>query len=133
MSRVEWKPEYSVGNAAIDADHKMLFDLVNRLSSADVTDGFLSEIIAELEDYAAGHFEREEAVMRAADYPDLEEHIKGHRNFVEWLESVKITYRRAAESPFQIGDSVNAFLQGWLVNHILKEDMLYKPHIAKAR
>ncbi|MCB9957489.1 MAG: hemerythrin family protein [Rhodospirillaceae bacterium] len=132
MAKLQWKSEYSVGNAAIDADHQGLFALVRELEDADMTDGFLDTIIWRLEEYAAGHFAREEAMMRKGGYPDLEEHMAGHRAFVEWLDTVKITYRRAAESPFEIGDMVNAFLERWLVEHILEEDMDYRDYIVKS-
>lgn len=131
MSRFEWKPEYSVGNKAIDADHQSLFALIRELEATDISDGYLDHILWRLEQYAAGHFAREEALMRAGGYPDLDEHTAQHRAFVEWLDTVKATYRRAAESPFQIGDIVNKFLENWLIHHILEEDMQYRDHIAK--
>ena len=129
MKRFEWKPEYSVGNDAIDADHKGLFVLVQELENADMTGGFIDNILQRLEDYAAGHFAREEELMQKVGYPGFDEHVKEHRAFVEWLGTVQKTYRRAAESPFLIGDMVNAFLENWLVEHILEEDMRYRDHI----
>ena len=129
MGRFEWRPEYSVGNEAIDEDHRGLFALVRELESADMTDGLLDDILSRLEAYAAGHFAREEALMSEVGYPGLAEHVTEHRAFVEWLESVRRTYRRAAESPFQVGDLVNAFLERWLVEHIMEEDMRYRNHI----
>ncbi|CCQ74528.1 bacteriohemerythrin [Magnetospira sp. QH-2] len=130
MKKLVWKPEYSVGHPGIDADHQGLFALVQELHEADMTDGLLSNILRRLEDYAEGHFAREEEMMRQGGYPDLEEHKTLHRNFEEWLNTVKKTYRRAAESPFQVGDSVNAFLENWLVAHIMEEDMLYRDYIS---
>lgn len=126
MSDFNWTAEYSVGNQAIDADHQELFSLINALETASMTDGFLSDILGKLEHYAKGHFAREEALMRRIEFPGYEEHVVEHRNFVEWLKTVKATYNRAAESPFQIGDLVNHFLRHWLVNHIIKEDMKYR-------
>lgn len=126
MSDFNWTAEYSVGNQAIDADHKELFALIDALETASMTDGFLSDILGKLEHYAKGHFAREEALMRRIEFPGYDEHVVEHRNFVEWLKTVKATYNRAAESPFQIGDLVNHFLRHWLVNHIIKEDMKYR-------
>ncbi len=131
MSFFEWNDKYSVGDAAIDADHKGLFDLIRELENANLTDGYLAEIIGRLEDYAAEHFAREEMLMKSMNYPDFDEHVKKHRAFVEWLETVKTTYRRAAESPFQIGDMVNHFLESWLTNHIMKDDMKYRDFMSE--
>lgn len=99
MSEIAWKQEYSVGNEAIDADHQGLFDLVRELAEADITDGLLNSILVRLENYAAGHFSREEALMEKMGYPGFEEHKKQHQAFVEWLRTVKKTYNRAAEAP----------------------------------
>lgn len=133
MKRIEWKPEYSVGNDAIDADHQGLFALVQELANADITGGFLDGILVRLEAYTEGHFEREEALMQKIGYPGFEEHVQAHRAFVEWLAAVQKTYRRAAESPFLIGDMVNDFLESWLVEHILEEDMRYRDFIRKQK
>lgn len=133
MTRFEWKSEYSVGNAPIDADHQGLFALVHQLEAADMTDGFLDDILWQLEQYAEGHFAREEAYMREIDFPGIEEHIAGHHTFIEWLDTVKTTYRRAAESPFLIGDLVNKFLEGWLIKHILEDDMMYCDYVKKSK
>ncbi|MGB0696520.1 MAG: bacteriohemerythrin [Rhodospirillaceae bacterium] len=124
-----WIEAYRVGHPVVDADHQGLFALINELDQADITDGLLGEILNRLEDYAKNHFAREEELMRQGGYPDLEEHMKGHRNFEEWVHTVKATYRRAAESPFQISDLVNGFLQDWLVHHILEEDMAYRDFV----
>ena len=34
MAPIEWKPQYSVGNPAVDAEHQELIDLVNRTAAA---------------------------------------------------------------------------------------------------
>ena len=126
MSGFEWNQDYSVGNRAIDADHQELFALINALETASMSDGFLSDILGKLEHYAKDHFAREEALMRRIEFPGYQAHVAEHRAFVEWLKTVRATYNRAAESPFQIGDLVNHFLRDWLVNHIIKEDMKYR-------
>ena len=126
MSEFNWTAEYSVGNQAIDADHRELFALIDTLGSANMSDGFLSEILGKLEHYAKQHFAREEALMRRIEFPGYERHVSEHRAFVEWLQTVKATYNRAAESPFEFGDLVNRFLRDWLANHIIREDMKYR-------
>ena len=131
MSTFEWNEKLSVGDAAIDDDHKGLFDLIRELETANLTDGYLTDIISRLEDYAEGHFAREEALMKKMDFPDFDAHVVKHRAFTEWLDTVKTTYRRSAESPFQIGDMVNQFLRNWLVQHIMKEDMKYRDFMSE--
>ena len=129
MTKLEWKPEYSVGNEAIDNDHKALFALVKELDTAGPGSTSLGDIFGRLDDYVQFHFAREEALMERGGYPDLEAHKKEHQEFIDWLEVVKLTYQRASESRFMIGDSVNRFLQDWLIEHIMEEDMKYRDFI----
>lgn len=70
MSKIEWKPEYSVGNAAIDDDHKALFSLVEELSTAGPSGASMEDILSRLDDYVGYHFAREEDFMARGEYPD---------------------------------------------------------------
>lgn len=129
MSKYEWNEKLSVGNHEIDDDHKGLFSLVSELESADKTRSLMADIIGRLEAYAAEHFSREEDLMKSVGFPGCDDHIKEHESFVEWIKSVKKTYRRAAESPFLLSDLVNDYLKKWLVEHIMTEDMKYRDFI----
>ncbi|MGC2857455.1 bacteriohemerythrin [Novispirillum sp. DQ9] len=126
MSRIEWTPDLAVGRDDIDADHRALFALFHRLETADLSDGLVAEIIGRLEDYARHHFAREEEMLRQVNYPDYDEHVKGHRLFIEWLDAVKRSYTRTVETPFEIGETVNHFLGEWLLHHVREEDMRYR-------
>ena len=130
MAEVRWTEALSVGHAAIDKDHQGLFALIEELEGAGHGGDLIGEIIGRLETYAAEHFAREEDYMRRAGYPGIEVHIRAHEAFVEWVDTVKATYRRAAESPYSLGDLVNDFLRRWLIEHIMTEDMRYRDYIA---
>lgn len=133
MAEMRWNEALSVGHAGIDKDHQGLFALIEELEGAGSGGDLIGEIISRLEAYAAEHFAREEDYMRRAGYPGLQEHIRAHEAFVEWVDTVKATYRRAAESPFSLGDIVNDFLRRWLVDHIMTEDMKYRDYIAEKK
>lgn len=130
MARFNWKPEYSVGNAKIDEEHKKLFALVQEFENADSNDGLVSGLLGRLESYVEIHFAHEEQMMKEANYPEFDAHVKEHKIFVEWLKTVQKTYQRAAESPFEVGEMVNSFLENWLVKHILEQDMKYRSYLA---
>lgn len=129
MSEFKWTNALSVGDEEIDHDHQELFALVDELADADLSDSFLLGLIGRLEKYTEYHFAREEEYMKKHDFPDLEDHLEKHHMFVEWLKTVEMTYRRAAESPFQIGDLVNDYLGNWLTEHIMVEDMKYRDFV----
>lgn len=126
MARFEWKPEYAVGVPAIDDHHRELFELVDGIEHADPDGRALPALIARLDRDMAKHFAEEEAHMSAIGYPDLERHAGEHRVFLEWLDTVRKTYRRSGEAPFELAVSVNRYLEKWFVNHILHSDMAYR-------
>ena len=64
--------------------------------------------------------------MKAADYPDLEEHMREHKAFIQWLATVERTYNLAPDAHFHIAETVNEYLKEWLTHHILLVDMQYK-------
>lgn len=129
MTQFKWTNALSVGDAEIDHDHQELFCLVKDLADADLSDGFLLGIIGRLEKYTEYHFGREEELMKQYDFPRIDDHMEKHKMFVEWLQTVEMTYRRSPESPFLISDLVNDFLGNWLVEHIMNEDMQYRDFI----
>lgn len=129
MSVIKWTDGLNVGDVEIDKARKELCALVQELEDVDLSDTFILGIIRRLEKYAEIYLTREEKLMEEFGFPHLEEHIAQHRLFVEWLETVEKTYQRAAESPFQISSIVNDFLENWLVEHIIKEDLKYRDFI----
>ncbi len=128
----KWSDVMSVGVGAIDADHRRLFGLFNHLRSMENTDKDASKIItkmlADLYEYTDYHFKREETLMEACGYPDLEDHRKKHRMLMEKVMDF------ADDLPSAPGASqvrnIADFLDDWLVNHIMKEDKDYESRMA---
>ncbi len=80
----EWTDEVSIGVDAIDTDHQILFSMLKRSRALSEKGGdprIFGSILADLADlheYSIPHFEREEALMEACGYPDLESHKQVH-------------------------------------------------------
>jgi hemerythrin len=126
MVLMEWKDSYSVGVDALDADHMRLIAIINKVDEADRAGKSVQWALEELRNYAELHFKAEEARMKAASYPDVEEHMREHKAFVEWLVTVERTYNLTPEAHFHIAETVNEYLRDWLTHHILLIDMQYK-------
>ena len=126
MALMEWQDSFSVGVTKLDDDHKRLIDLINRIDEAEKSGKSVQWALEELRNYAQYHFKAEEERMKAAGYPEIEEHMREHRAFVEWLTTVERTYNLAPDAHFHIAETVNEYLRDWLTHHILLIDMQYK-------
>ena len=91
MSLIEWKPEFSVGNAAVDHEHRELIGLINQVHAGIRADAGHDSLVAGLgEIYAqiAAHFALEEKIMRDAGYADLGPHKRDHEALLDQLADI---------------------------------------------
>lgn len=127
MARIEWQQGYATGIESIDTQHRQIIELINRL---DVSVGRqdraeVGEIIKGLHEYIHTHFIYEEHLLEQSGYKFTESHIRGHRRFVERLESLT----RRFEAGAYVSRELLNFLHRWLVNHIVNEDQNYVPSV----
>ena len=101
----------------------MLIDIFNVLNHA-VTEGeppeYLAAVLEELVNCAIWHFSHEERLMLKHEYEGLEEHKAIHR---ELTKSVKELQKRILQADKSLSDDDIDFLERWLTEHILTEDM----------
>lgn len=128
----EIKPEYLTGIASIDKEHTRLFELADetyQILHNDLSQDKTSEIVrlvSELIDYTRVHFANEEAYQKSIHYPYLAEHAAQHRQFEDSLISIDIdSIENELEQQNELVENILEFLVNWLINHILKVDMLY--------
>jgi len=132
MAFFEWKDSYSVGVASLDARHKELIKIINRLNEIEARGGDLAGVLNRLDWYVRHHFAFEESLMRGAGYAGLKAHIAEHRTFERWLRSGRFAMRAGGGEARDIGKIINDYLKDWLKNHILVVDMDYKTVLAAA-
>jgi hemerythrin-like metal-binding protein len=125
-----WTERWSVGVPEMDKDHRILINLINQLThafSAPESNWVVGSVLNSLWDYVAYHFNREEALLRAANFPGAAEHAGRHVSLKtqvrEWLDSYQTDPDSVDPHELQIS------LRGWLMNHILGEDMRYRPYV----
>ena len=127
---IEWTPDMSVGCDGLDDDHKHLIEILNRYVGAmDHDDGVLviDPIFGELISYMENHFRREEAVMEACGYDDIEHHKRLHQALEKHLFEMREHYMQTASG--EVLKTIHDFLTHWLQTHIRKEDIHYKDAI----
>jgi len=134
MPVIYWTEDLSVGTDTIDADHKILIDMINKLDDAIKTKEpheTVNQVLSELLDYTGYHFDREEALMKAANYPDYEAHARTHGILRAQVADIRNRYERNPNSIHE--REVLAFLKNWLTAHILGRDKLYAPFMDSRR
>lgn len=126
-----WRNQFSVGNDLIDSDHQYLLEIINRaelcLQAVDAV--ALISVLDELVNYGKSHFDREEIVAKAIGYPKADQLHVSHTALVENLKKFRdgIGF---SWSQTKI-DEFTSFLRDWLIQHVIKEDMLMKPWLTK--
>lgn len=121
----KWIPEYSLNINAIDAQHRELVDILNRLFLAVADhegDKVIVGILDALTEYTRTHFSLEERLMEAAEYPDLEAHRLEHKNLIDHLERLRKKHF-VEEKPIYF--EMLGFLKAWLKDHIQGVDRKY--------
>lgn len=125
MVYFEWTEALSVGDDGLDAQHKHLVDIINRLAEgaqagrerADVL-----AVVAELKDYVDEHFAAEERYMRDLEYPDLRRHQLEH---IQFAQEVAGFDRACRQGGCTVNHVVLEFLKNWLLSHIARTDRRY--------
>jgi hemerythrin len=128
---IMWKETYRIGVESIDAQHKELFDTVEKLfryiesDDAELKKQECINTIVFLKDYAVRHFEDEEAYQRSLNRSDFEEHKAFHRVFVERVLALE---QELIESDFSVPSikEFTGFLTTWLTHHVAGVDQLLK-------
>ncbi len=107
MSIADWNESFETGIEEIDAQHKHLFEVINRLAAcfkAGRAETGARESLDFLNEYTKEHFYAEEEFMR----------VLGYQNLI-----VKM------DEGFLITADVATFVADWLAHHINEVDMGY--------
>ena len=126
MEIINWKNDFSVGVDSLNAQHKKLLAMINRLikEQKKLTDPkMIAELLTEMTDYAQEHFHAEEYLMTEYGYQENEKQIQDHKLFIEKTRSF---YSKTEIGPNILSTALLDYLSKWLINHILTEDMKYK-------
>jgi hemerythrin len=123
MSFFAWRSEYSVGVPQIDREHRKLFEVAACLQEAMLAgQGRESEqsALSELIRYTAGHFRREEALMRRYGYAEILTHHQKHAAFTKAVLEFQARYEARAAC---LSMHLLQFVRAWLAEHIGREDV----------
>jgi len=135
MEAFAWDNRFVTGLPTVDAQHRHLVDIINRvgemLTAEHSSEDDLQALFLQLADYARNHFADEEALMAAAavDPRHLALHKRHHAEFVEQV--VQMWRQRASMA--NPAEMLHGFLASWLAFHILEEDQSMARQIAAVK
>lgn len=126
--RINWNESYSVGDEALDEQHKKIIALINQLCDVpkNMTDNnrkFYQSIINELYLYINEHLIFEENFLRKNNYPELESHSQLHDNFRSRIDEFSDAINNNEQDVYM---RIFLYLRHWFDHHILEEDMKYR-------
>ena len=127
MSKITWNESFSVGVSVLDEQHHRIIDLINSFveqESQAFDREILESILSQLIDYGFEHLKLEEEMLEQNDYPDFQKHKHEHLLYVQKVTQFAKRKKSLTEEEYiELGD----FLNQWWINHILEEDMKYRP------
>jgi hemerythrin len=128
---LQWREQLSVGNDLIDSDHKHLIEIIN-LANSSLQTMNRTELVAALDqlfNYSKLHFALEEKIAVAVGYTDVEHIHASHEALLVKLSQLAQEIGSAWDAA--AAEHFGSFLREWLINHVIKEDMLMKPFLKK--
>jgi hemerythrin-like metal-binding protein len=124
---VEWTKDLETGVTFVDADHKVLINLLNQVDDCieeNEESTVLGSVLDALVEYTDYHFLREEKMMELSLYSGLKSHALIHEALSQQVRSVYEDYQA---DPWSVDPIVvRDFLQSWLVDHIMGHDFAYR-------
>ena len=126
---IRWNSTYELGHKEIDSQHQKLVDIINEFYNAFATAQAhtkIGDIILELVNYTIFHFTAEEEIFKNSAYPEAEEHVKIHKEFVDKLKQY---HQEVKDGNMTTTYDLMTFLRDWLINHIMGTDKTYLSYI----
>ena len=129
-----WRDQLSVGNNVIDSDHKYLIEIINKVEQALVkrNRNELSAALDSLAQYSRVHFDREEKIAAAVKYTQVPQLNQSHQELLKQLDQMKDEIAAMGQDwSAEAAERFTGFLRDWLINHVIREDLLMKPVLQK--
>lgn len=120
-----WSDADNVGVPELDLQHQRIFAVLATLAAhpeATTDSEILADALDQLTRFGDAHFRAEEALLRAEQYPGLDEQVEGHRKFRRVIaELCFATSTGAGDVPARL----RAFLESWWEDHVRGADQRY--------
>lgn len=123
---LQWQPAHECGHPRIDAEHRQLFRLTNRLlERLNEPDGRPDRLLEEMErvfEMARQHFAAEEQVLAEHDFAELEAHRQDHRRLLSMADQLMAAARAGTLGHDEL---LNFIIHELVVGHMSQADRRY--------
>jgi hemerythrin-like metal-binding protein len=117
MMMPRWNDSYLLGKTSIDEQHKGLVECASNVVGARTRDVQV-RYVHDLQELTAAHFAHEQALMRALDYSEMEEHVHEHQLLLSELHAVAKALATGSLSQ----EELSSFFSEWLIVHCIGSD-----------
>ena len=121
---IEWKDSYQLGDHNLDAQHRQLFELAQKILAADDA-ATVRSLAVELYRHTRIHFEDEEALMRQRQYPGLASHIESHNRLLGRLNGLSQAIGQGSVDKV----ALQGLMTDWAMFHIAQEDARFEAYL----
>ncbi len=121
---IQWNGALYIENDELNSQHFKFVSILNEMYEAMLwSEGLdvIEKVLGELDDYALTHFAFEEELMRSLQSPYLAEHVLEHNHFKTKLADMRERLKKGFNS---LDLELSAYLNRWMVDHILKMDKM---------
>jgi len=124
-----WLPNVLLEIPELDEDHQRLLRRVNALLAAVASrePAAVQSALSELRSETEAHFAREEALMREAHYPGLEQHCARHQRLLRQLSALRVTLDASGRLRVPVAP-VN-YIRRWFAAHIAGDDRMLASYL----
>lgn len=134
MQRFPWDPALETGNETIDAQHRKLFELAERLHQACAEhfgcDDAAIDAVYELSEYCVQHLHDEELLMMESGYPGRALHMALHEHLTARTIQLMARFLNGED---RMPDGVAPFMVDWLTTHIAQADRRFVEYLDAQR
>jgi len=117
MAQIEWREEYSVGNAAVDQEHEALIEQINQLYeqlSLPMDTITIETMLSDIQTDISTHFALEELLMQEAGFFEYEAHKQDHERLLDQIHDMMFHF---SEDPDSGKELLLNRLSDWFSQH----------------
>jgi hemerythrin-like metal-binding protein len=122
MAQIEWKDEFCIGHAAVDQEHELLVEQINRLYdqlSLPMDTLTIESMLGDIQADISTHFALEELLMEEAGFSEYEEHKQDHERLLDQIHDLIFHFE---EDPDHGKELLKSSLSDWFSNHFRSFD-----------